>query len=101
LREWYPAARIETKLNHNKRKPGRRLEKPKRINKRPRITGAPKRNTRLEQVKELLRANGPMDRHEIREKADLPEGTVGYLLNKKNFRHLTNGKWDLHDRKIS
>jgi hypothetical protein len=51
--------------------------------------------TRLEQVAELLRKNGPMTRGDVRQRADLPTGTVSSILNTKNFERSEDGKWSL------
>ena len=48
-------------------------------------------------MRELLLANGPMERKAIREKSGLPEGTVAYLLNDSNFKHQPDGRWYVHE----
>ena len=95
LKQWYPAAKFKGELNGTERKNERKSKKHKKGAKRNHQTGS-KRKTRLEQVRELL-ANGPMSRKDIRDKSGLPEGTVAYLLNEDNFKHLEDGQWDLRD----
>jgi hypothetical protein len=105
LKQWYPTARAAGEQNGGKQKLGGKRAKPKRKSKsalgvdelHPEESRA---KTRLEEVRELLRTNGPMHRKEIREKSGLPEGTVAFLLNKKNFKHDSDGRWTLKDEDL-
>lgn len=48
------------------------------------------------QLAEFIQQHGPMARGEIIEKAGMPEGTVAYCLNDKDFfQQAENGTWDI------
>lgn len=52
------------------------------------------KKTRKQFLVDFLREHGPQTRKEIREKANLPLGTIAFLLNdKETFQHLPGGKW--------
>jgi hypothetical protein len=52
------------------------------------------KKTRKQFLVDFLREHGPQTRREIREKANLPLGTIAFLLNdKETFQHLPGGKW--------
>jgi hypothetical protein len=55
----------------------------------PRIEGG-----RLGQLREFLRANGPLTRKEILEQTSIPSGTLGMILKKENgFAQDAQGLW--------
>ena len=52
------------------------------------------KKTRKQFLVDFLREHGPQTRKEIREKANLPLGTIAFLLNDKDtFQRLQDGKW--------
>jgi len=52
------------------------------------------KKTRKQFLVDFLREQGPQTRKEIREKANLPLGTIAFLLNDKDtFQRLQDGKW--------
>lgn len=70
---------------------------PKSVRRR-RLRGIPKRRRpdRLRQLKDFLRANGPVKRKIIEEKTDIPVGTLGGLLKASNgFKSTRDGVWSL------
>ena len=50
---------------------------------------------RLVQLSKFIGVNGPISRRDIIAKSGLPEGTVGMLLNRKNFKKDDQGLWSL------
>lgn len=63
----------------------------------PSMPTTPK-TTRKEEVKELLRAKGPMSKADIlKERPDIPEGTVSYVLNDGETFQNVDGKWSLKE----
>ena len=53
---------------------------------------------RKEQLAQFLLENGPMSRVNLIARAGIPEGTISYCLNDKNFFEQTeNGDWMLTD----
>lgn len=52
--------------------------------------------SRLQQLKEFLRTNGPMKRKELIEKSGIPEGSISGLLNyRQHFHQLADGRWEV------
>ena len=62
-------------------------------------TRKPPTNTpRMEQIRAMLRANGPLMRGEIFELSDIPLGTLaGYLKESNGLVHMDDGKWAVPD----
>lgn len=53
---------------------------------------------RKEEIKELLRLKGPMAKADIlKERPDIPEGTVSYVLNDDTMFQIVDGKWSLKE----
>jgi hypothetical protein len=51
---------------------------------------------RVEQLKMLLRASGPLRRSEILAKAGMPTGTISCILKRNNgFQRDSEGKWSV------
>jgi hypothetical protein len=99
LTEWYPHARAASEQNGGKQKTRRNTvrARPKAKGRSPAGGPGGAQKTRLTVLRDLLRTNGPMHRNEIREKSGFPEGTVAYLLNEKNFKHESDGRWAVKD----
>ncbi|MGA2620163.1 MAG: hypothetical protein ABSF26_21300 [Thermoguttaceae bacterium] len=56
--------------------------------------------TRLEQLIDFVRDNGPISRRDAKAKSGIPPGTVGALLTSKYFDYDKDGKtWTVKDEK--
>jgi len=56
----------------------------------------PKNGTRLEQLREFLRTNGPIQRKDVLARSGLPIGTVAGLLQEKHgFKKDESGLWSV------
>jgi hypothetical protein len=60
-----------------------------------------RRINRRDEIKELLIARGPMAKADIlKERPDIPEGTVSYVLNDSETFRNVDGKWNLIEGEI-
>ena len=53
------------------------------------------RLTRKDEIKQFLKAEGPLSRSEIIKKSKIPPGTVAMVLKDKNVFISRDGKWSL------
>jgi hypothetical protein len=60
----------------------------------PPVAPAPRPMSRLEQLREWVRTNGPIARRHIIRDSGIPTGTIGMLLIAQNgFRQDSDGRW--------